>query len=103
MDFITSLPESDGHMLIWVVVDRMTKMAHFIPLKTGEELPTLQLAKAFAREVWRLHGLPSDIVSDRDSKYLSHFWQELMSHLGVKLNLSTSFRPQTDGQMERIN
>ena len=103
MDFITGLPESNGFTQIWVVVDRLTKMAHFIPMVTGKESPARDLALTFAREVWRLHGLPADIVSDRGSVFISSFWKELLEHLGVELNLSTAFHPQTDGQTERVN
>jgi hypothetical protein len=110
MDFITALLESDGYTQIWVIVDRLTKMAHFIPLRTGEgsnegstESPVKDLAKVFAKEVWRLHDLPSDIISDRDTRFTSRFWQELTKHLGIKLSMSTAFHPQTDGQTERVN
>jgi hypothetical protein len=103
MDFIVALPESDGYDKIWVIVDRLTKMAHFIPLTSGDPSPVSELAKAFAKEIWRLHGLPSKILSDRDSQFTSRFWNELMSHLGVTLKLSTAFRPQTDGQTEIVN
>jgi hypothetical protein len=106
MDFITALPESDGFTQIWVIVDRLTKMAHFIPLRVSEgssESPVEDLAKVFAKEVWRLHGLPSDIVSDRDTRFTSRFWQELTKHLGIKLPMSTTFHPQTVGQTERVN
>jgi hypothetical protein len=103
MDFITTLPESDGFTQIWVIVDRLTKMAHFIPLKTKEESPVKDLAVIFAKEIWRLHGLPSDIVSDRDTRFTSHFWRELTKHLGIELSMSTAFHPQADGQTERIN
>ena len=103
MDFIVGLPESNGYTQIWVVVDRLTKMAHFILMVTGKESPAKDLAITFAREIWHLHGLPSDIVSDRGSVFISGFWKKLMEHLGVDLNLSTAFNPQTDGQMERVN
>ena len=73
MDFITGLPESNGFTQIWVVVDRLTKMARFIPMVTGEKSPAKDLAKTFAREIWRLHGLPLDIVSDRGSVCISGF------------------------------
>jgi len=80
MDFITGLPESNGFTQIWVVVDRLTKMAHFVPMVTGEKSPAKDLAMTFAREIWRHHGLPSDIVSDRGSVFISGFWKELMEH-----------------------
>jgi hypothetical protein len=86
-----------------VIVDCLTKMAHFIPLTSGDPSPVSELAKAFAKEIWRLHGLPSEILSVRDSQFTSRFWNELMSHLGVKLKLFTAFRPQTDGQTEIVN
>jgi len=97
------LPVSEGFDKIWVIVDRLTKMAHFIPLKSGNQSPVTELAKSFAKEVWRLHGLPSEILSERDTQFTSGFWSELMSHLGIKLKLSTAFRPQTDGQTEIVN
>src|SRR6266705_3109758 len=103
MDFITGLPESNGFKQNWVVVDRLMKMAHFVPMVTGVKSPAKDLAMTFAREIWRHHGLPSDIVSDRGSVFISGFWKELMEHLGVDLNLSTAFHPQTDGQTKRIN
>ena len=73
MDFIVGLPESNGYTQIWVVVDRLTKMAHFILMVTGKESPAKDLAITFAREIWRLQGLPSDIVSDRGSVFISGF------------------------------
>jgi hypothetical protein len=100
MDFITDLPLSDGCTIIWVVVDRFTKMAHFIPLK-DRKAPTV--ASTFIKEIWKFHGLPTDIVSDRDSAFTSKFWSDIMARLGVRRNMSTSFRPQTDGQTERLN
>ena len=78
MDFITGLPESNGFTQIWVVVDRLTKMAHFVPVRTGAKSPAKELAETFAREVWRLHCLPADIVSDHGSIFISTFWKELM-------------------------
>jgi transposase InsO family protein len=88
-----------------VIVDRLTKVAHFILLRVneGSEAPVEDLAKVFAKEIWRLHGLPSDIVSDRDTRFTLGFWQELNKHLGIKLSMSTFFPPQTDGQTERVN
>src|SRR5258708_26224349 len=85
MDFIVGLPESDGNTKIWVIVDRFSKVAHFIPLPTVNE--TKDMAKIFLNLIWKLHGLPDDIVSDRHGKFISHFWQPLMYLLIVKLNL----------------
>ena len=101
MDFIVGLPESDGNTKIWVIVDRFSKMAHFIPLPTVNKIE--DMAKIFLNQIWKLHGLPDDIVSDRDSKFISHFWQSLMDLLSVKLNLSTAFHPHTNGETERVN
>ena len=103
MDLITGLPESGGYTQIWVAVDRLSKMAYFIPMVTGAESPAKDLAMTFAREIWGLHSFPADIVSDRGSVFISSFWKELMEHLGVELNMSTAFHPQTDGQTERVN
>jgi hypothetical protein len=102
MDFIVSLPESEGCSTIWVVIDRFTKMAHFIPIKNKEKTAE-NCAKLFLWNVWRLHGLPSDIVSDRDSVFTSKFWASLMEKLNLRLRKSTAFHPQTDGQTERVN
>ena len=101
MDWIIELPESDGFTQIWVVVDRFTKMAHLIPLQTNTK--ATDLAKVFLKEIWKHHGLLTDIVSDRDAKITSHFWQALMDLLGVRTKLSTAFHPETDGQIERVN
>src|SRR5436853_3918107 len=101
MDFIVGLPESAGYTKIWVIVDRFSKMAHFIPLTT--EVPIERLALMFLKEIWRYHGLPESIISDRDSRFTSKFWTSLMKLLGVKLNVSTAFHPETDGQTERVN
>jgi hypothetical protein len=101
MDFIVALPESNGHTKIWVIVDRFTKMAHFLPLST--DTPIKDLANLYLKEVWRLHGLPSTAVSDRDSRFQSKFWLSLMELLNVDIRLSTAFHPQTDGQTERVN
>jgi hypothetical protein len=102
MDFITNLPESTGCDQLWVVVDRFTKMAHFIPLQKDGKITT-DLAKIFAKEIWKLHGLPTDIVSDRDSRFTSTTWKAFIGTLGIKPRMSTAFHPQTDGQTERLN
>ena len=101
MDFITDLPVSEGHTTVLVVVDRLTKMSHFIPLVRlpGAE----QTAEAVVRNVFKLHGLPKDIVSDRGPQFASKFWRRFMDLLGVKVKLSTAFHPETDGQTERVN
>jgi transposase InsO family protein len=102
MDFITDLPLSDGCDQLWVIIDRFTKMAHFLPLlKDGKTAN--DLAKIFAREVWRHHGLPSDIVSDRDSRFTSEVWKEFLRLSDIRPRMSTAFHPQTDGQTERLN
>jgi len=101
MDFIVGLPKSHGYMKIWVIVDRFSKMAHFIPLRTKEHIK--ELALTFVKEIWRLHGLPESIVSDRDTRFTSKFWTSLMQQLQLKLNLSTAFHPESDGQTKRVN
>jgi len=100
MDFITELPRSEGCDQLWVVIDRFTKMAHFIPLK---EKAVADLTKIFAWEIWRFHGLPTDIVSDRDSPFTSETWKGFLELLGIRPRMSTAFHPQTDGQTERLN
>jgi hypothetical protein len=100
MDFVVGLPRSPrGKDAIWVVVDRLTKSAHFIPMKTTNS--SQELVPLYLKEVVRLHGMPKSIVSDRDSKFISKFWQSLHDAMGTKLSLSVAFHPQTDGQSER--
>ena len=101
MDWIIELPESNGYTQIWVIVDRFTKMAHLVPLLTNTSAK--DLAKIFVKEVWKIHGLPTDIVSDRDTKVTSQFWQALMDLLGIQTKLCTAFHPETEGQTERVN
>jgi len=101
MDFIVSLPNSNNFTAIFVVVDRFTKMAHFIP--TTNEVNATTTAELFFNHIYKYHGLPLDIVSDRGTVFTSKFWSNLMKLINVKTNLSTSFHPQTDGQTERIN
>ena len=99
MDFVTSLPKSRrGNTAIWVIIDRLTKSAHFIPILItyGSE----KLAQLYVREIVRLHGVPVSITSDRDTKFTSRLWKSLQRELGTKLNFSTAFHPQTDGQSE---
>jgi len=101
MDWITELPESGDCTQIWVIVYRFSKMVRLVSLPTNTT--SQDLAKAFLHNVWRYHGLPDDIVTDRDSKVTSHFWQALMDSLGITSKLSTAFHPETDSQTERIN
>ena len=101
MDFIVKLPISRGHDSILVVVDRHTKLGHFIPC--SETITAPQFAELFIRDVFKHHGLPRDIVSDRGSVFMSSFWQTLCSKLGISANYSTAYHPQTDGQTERVN
>ena len=100
MDFVTGLPRTQRkNDAIWVIVDRLTKSAHFLPIRWGFTLD--QLAKRYVDEIVRLHGVPLSIVSDRDPRFTSRFWGSLQQALGTKLHFSTAFHPQTDGQSER--
>jgi hypothetical protein len=101
MDFITGLPKTQGRDCIYVVVDRLTMFAHFFAISS--EYKAVQVADLFFREIFRLHGLPKNIVSDRDSRFMSAFWQELFRLAGTELTPSTSYHPQTDGQTEIVN
>jgi hypothetical protein len=102
MDFITGLPRTkSGYDSIWVIVDRLTKVAHFIPVKTT--YTSARLAKIYMNRIVCLHGVPQSIVSDRGTQFTSHFWRQLHESLGTRLEFSTSFHPQTDGQTERVN
>ena len=80
-------------------MDRLTKVAHFIPIKTGYTLE--RLAKLYIKEIVRLHGIPVTIVSDIDTRFVGRFWKSLHKALGTKVVLSTAYHPQTDGQSER--
>ena len=100
MDFVVGLPRCrNGHDTIWVIVDRLTKSAHFLPIKNSDSLD--KLAQLYVREIIRLHGTPVSIVSDRDPRFSSRFWPSLQNALGTKLHFSMAFHPQTDGQSER--
>jgi hypothetical protein len=102
MDFITGLPRtSKQHDSIMVVVDKLTKAAHFIPLKTTHR--AADVADIFLKEVACLHGIPKTIVSDRDPKFTSNFWKGLFKGFGTNLNFSTTYHPESDGQTERVN
>jgi hypothetical protein len=102
MDFIVGLPRTQkGYDSIWVIVDRLTKVAHFLPVKTTYRGP--KLAELYMERIVSLHGVPKKIVSNRGSQFASHFWKQVHTSLGTKLNFSTAYHPQTDGQTERLN
>ena len=102
IDFIVGLPRTrGGNDSIWVIVDRLTKSAHFVPVKTTYN--TDILAGIYIREIVRLHGVPQSIVSDRGSAFTSRFWRSFQEALGSDLDYSSAFHPQTNGQMERVN
>jgi transposase InsO family protein len=102
MDFIIGLPRThDGYDSIWVIVDRLTKVADFIPVRTtytGAKLAELYMARIVC-----LHGVPKKIVSDRCTQFTSLFWEKLHESMDTKLNFSSAYHPQTDGQIERTN
>jgi hypothetical protein len=101
MDFIVELPRAwAGYDSIGVVVDRLTKSAHFIPVKTSY---SSAMAKLYMSRIVCLHGVPKKIVSDRGTRFTSHFWQQLHEALGTHLNFGWAYHPQTDGQTERTN
>jgi len=100
-DFITKLPLAQGYDSILVVVDRLTKMVHFVP--TTEKTSVEGLARLFRDNVWKLYGLPESIISDWGPQFVAGLMKELNEMLGIKNTLSTVFYPQTDGQTERVN
>ncbi|KAD6118884.1 hypothetical protein E3N88_10155 [Mikania micrantha] len=100
MDFITKLTRtSSGYDTIWVIVDRLTKSAHFLPIKETDK--TKKLAKLYLKVIVSRHGIPVSIISNRDSWFTSRFWKSLQTALGTHLDMSTAYHPQTDGQSER--
>ena len=101
MDFIEGLSKSGGKDVILVVVDRLTKYSHFIAL--SHPFTASMVAVAYLENVFKLHGNPSSIVSDRGSTFTSSFWKELFQLQGVSLHLSSSYHPQSDGQTEVVN
>ncbi|GKB36215.1 putative reverse transcriptase domain-containing protein [Tanacetum coccineum] len=100
MDFVTKLLKtSTSQDTIQVIVDRLTKFAHFLPMKETDSME--KLTRQYLKEVVSRHGVPVSIISDRDSKFTSHFWKSLNEALGTQLDMSTTYHPQTDGQSER--
>ncbi|GJS32824.1 reverse transcriptase domain-containing protein [Tanacetum coccineum] len=100
MDFVTKLPKSSqGYDTIWVIVDRLTKSAIFIPMRETD--PLEKLARMYLKEVVTRHGIPVSIICDRDPRFASNFWRSLQKALGTSLDMSTAYHPQTDGQSER--
>jgi hypothetical protein len=102
MDFIVGLPRTaKGYDSIWVIIDRLTKIAHFLPVKV--KYPVIAYAKLYIARILSLHGVPKTIVSDRGPQFVSKFWEELHKSLGTKLLHSSAYHPQTSGQTERVN
>ncbi|GJR25238.1 putative reverse transcriptase domain-containing protein [Tanacetum coccineum] len=100
MDFITRLPRtSSGHDAIWVIVDRLTKSAHFLAVR--EDYQMERFARLYISKIIARHGVPMSIISDHDSRFTSRFWQSLQKALGTQLDMNTAYHPQTDGQSER--
>ncbi|GJT17802.1 putative reverse transcriptase domain-containing protein [Tanacetum coccineum] len=100
MDFVTKLPKTtNGYDTIWVIVDRLTKSAHFLPMRETD--PMEKLMKLYMKEVVTQHGVPASIISDRDGRFTSLFWKALNKALGTRLDMSTAYHPETDGQSER--
>ena len=101
MDFVTGLPRTpQSKDSVWVIVDRLTKSAHVLPMRITDSV--IVLSKLYVKEIVRLHGAPLSIFSDRDPRFTSQFWQSLQKALGTEIKLSSAFHPQTDGQSERV-
>ena len=102
MDFVQGLPMTrNRHNTILVVVDRLTTVAHFKPGNLSDGAP--EIAHKFIKEIFKLHGIPEKIISDRDARITSRFWQTLFTILGTKLNISSAYHRENDGQTERVN
>ena len=101
MDFVSDFPLTQKyHDSVQVIIDKLTKSAHFLPIRMDYSMDWL--AKLYVNKIFRLHGIPLSMVSDSDPRFTSRFWKELQLVLGTRLNFSTTFHPQTDGQSERV-
>ena len=101
MDFVSGFPLTQRkHDSVWVIVDRLSKSAHFLSVRLVFSMDIL--AKLYVSEIFRLHGIPLSIMSDHDPRFTSRFWKELQSAFGTRLNFSTAFHPQIDGRSERV-
>ena len=99
MDFVTHLPRTlYRHDAVWVIVDRLTKSAHFLAVRMNFTLE--EFCRLYIRDIVRLHGVPISIVSNRDPRFTTHFWKSFKKTMGTQLMMSTAFHPQTDGQSE---
>ncbi|KAJ0549461.1 putative nucleotidyltransferase, Ribonuclease H [Helianthus annuus] len=99
MDLVTKLPKTrKGHDAIWVVVDRLTKSVHFLPIR--ETYNSEKMAGIYMNEIISRHGVPVSIVSDWDTRFTSRYWRKFYEELGTQLHISTAYHPQTDGQSE---
>jgi len=102
MDCIVHLPVSNGCSSIWVVVDRFPQMSHLIPLRDGQKKAP-DLVRIFLKEIWRHHGIPSTITSDRYTRFTSTIGKGIIDTLGIKSKMSSPFHPQTEGQTDRVD
>ncbi|MCO5610051.1 hypothetical protein L7F22_064286 [Adiantum nelumboides] len=102
MAFITDLPRTqNGNDAIWTIVDRFSKQAHFIPVK--KTIKADHMARIFLAQIFQHHGMPKMIISDRDPRMTSNFWRALFVNLGTRLDFSSAYHPETDGQSEIVN
>jgi hypothetical protein len=102
MDFITDLPKTQkGSNAIWVVIDRLSKVAHFLPIR--EDIIASELADLYVSRIVSLHGVPKKIISDRGSLFTSKFWASFQQAMGTHLSFSTAYHPQTGGDKDIVN
>src|SRR5882724_2780611 len=101
VDVITELPQSHGYDAIMVIIDRLSKCAHTVP--TTLDVTTSGITQLFRDHVWKLHGLPEEVISDQGTQFMSNFMRSLSQLLKIRIAASTAYHPQTDGQTERVN